>query len=238
MYLYIDNELVSEAITPKELKDILKHLPADRSVHLLLDGPEATMEAEGCPAAGYRITYTDKATRAAMTAPNHRLRPVTLRHIFLDFLAQRTTWRYRAGWGTHPVGYTPSQKARRLRIGVLITVYCLVLALGFVPLTQLNHTLIELLHFIPACERLRPDVPVISYLPETSADTGGTCIYDDYSTIPFAEAAGSRAAAIQAQTLAAALSVMLTIVVMLLLLWITAKAVSLQAGVAGKQKKG
>jgi hypothetical protein len=238
MYLYIDDALVSEAITPKELKDILKHLPADRSVHLLLDGPEAIMEAEGSPAAGYRITYTDKASGSAMTAPNHRLRPITLRHIMLDFLADRTTWRYRAGWGTQPVGYTPSQKARRLRIGALVGVYCLILGFGFVPLTQLNHLMIEYLHFIPACERLRPDVPVISYLQETRAGTGGTCIYDDYSTIPFAEAAGSVAAAIQAETLASAAAVLLTIVFMVVLLWVFVKIIQMQAGFSGKQKKG
>ena len=236
MQLILNDQLASENITAREIENILKNLPHDETVTLLLmDGKVSSLRAVGNPTKGYTLTYTDLPCGDSMDSSNKGLRPITLKKVFVAFTRNQITWRREVGWeGTMQVRLTPDQQKQQWRRYAPVFIYLLIFAFGFAPMVLATRFAIDKLYFEPLCTEANPEVAVASYSRGSTATSGnysqliGNCIYEDYSLLPFSKAVGNEDTAKSMDRLFDFLVVVIPVLIVTLILIAMAYFVSWQ----------
>ncbi|XWX02788.1 hypothetical protein VZO05_09725 [Aggregatilineales bacterium SYSU G02658] len=218
MQLYLDDQLISEHVTEKELDAVLRQLEPQHTYSIMLvDEGTGFMTADGSPENGYAIRYTDDASGITMVSTNKELRPVTTRRMLTQFLTGDSTWRHAVGWvDQRQAPRTAAEKRNIRRVGVAVFIVLFGFAAVWVPLVFFADDIIDQIMFIPYCRAYNTDQQFVRYSTGgiTSTYDGGlgilqirtvqlgNCFYDDEIPVPVSMAIGDEGRAYILQTVA------------------------------------
>lgn len=99
MLLYLDDQLISDDAIAQELDEVLDGLEAKHHYTVMLhdDSVDVVMEANGNPAKGYRLTYSNLANKGRVIS-DEGIQPLIVKKILHSFLAGESDWQYTIGW--------------------------------------------------------------------------------------------------------------------------------------------
>lgn len=218
MQLYLDDQLISEQVTEKELDAVLRDLQPEHlySIMLVNEGV-GYMTADGNPERGYTIRYTDDASGITMMSTNKELRPVTVRRMLIQYLTGDSTWRHAVGWvDQRQAPRTAAEKRNIRRVGVAVFIVLIGFAAVWLPLVFFADDIIDQLMFVPFCRAYNTGQQFVRYSTGgiTSTYDGGlgiiqirtvqlgNCFYEDDIPVPVSVAIGDEGRAYLLQTVA------------------------------------